>query len=398
MDLGVREWMIIIGVLLIVAVVLDGYRRVRNERRGRIRVSLSRQARRAARSGDDVALEPDPTPAANPLLDNPELPNGGARPASRRRGFGGGSVPVLMQPVDQPASDETSRGRRHPDVDSHATQDDDAWRDDNHEAGLDAWDDQPFAGENAAEPEDAADTDYSTDRYYRPERKNSGYWPVRNRDERDDDGHDDEAQDYAEEKVDRFSSTPSGYREPEVRSRAVEPDPLFDDERFADDLPDDAEADDAPASPLGSDRPPQEVLVIYVVSRDRQGFKGQDLLQILLACDVRYAKSRVFYRYEEAKGQGPVQFGVASLTEEGTFDLDSMDEQLIPGVCFFLTLPGPVKSLNAFSYMVETAQVLVKNLGGELRDESRSVMTAQTLEHYRQRIRDFERKQLTFHL
>jgi len=34
----------------------------------------------------------------------------------------------------------------------------------------------------------------------------------------------------------------------------------------------------------------------------------------------------------------------------------------------------------------------VRNLGGELRDEHRSVMTSQTIEHCRQRIREFERK------
>ena len=45
--------------------------------------------------------------------------------------------------------------------------------------------------------------------------------------------------------------------------------------------------------------------------------------------------------------------------------------------------------------MVETAQCLAKNLNGELRDETRSVMTGQTLEHCRNRIREIERKQLT---
>jgi cell division protein ZipA len=48
--------------------------------------------------------------------------------------------------------------------------------------------------------------------------------------------------------------------------------------------------------------------------------------------------------------------------------------------------------------MVETAQVLVKHLEGELRDDAHSALTRQTLEHCRQRIRDFERRQLTLHL
>ncbi|MEC7377990.1 MAG: cell division protein ZipA, partial [Pseudomonadota bacterium] len=34
-----------------------------------------------------------------------------------------------------------------------------------------------------------------------------------------------------------------------------------------------------------------------------------------------------------------------------------------------------------------------RNLGGDLKDERRSVMTPQTIEHCRQRIREFERKQ-----
>ena len=36
--------------------------------------------------------------------------------------------------------------------------------------------------------------------------------------------------------------------------------------------------------------------------------------------------------------------------------------------------------------------VLVRNLGGELKDENHSVMTAQTIEFARQRVQEFERR------
>jgi cell division protein ZipA len=42
--------------------------------------------------------------------------------------------------------------------------------------------------------------------------------------------------------------------------------------------------------------------------------------------------------------------------------------------------------------MVETAMVVVRHMGGELKDENRSVMTAQTIEFSRQRVREFERR------
>ena len=44
--------------------------------------------------------------------------------------------------------------------------------------------------------------------------------------------------------------------------------------------------------------------------------------------------------------------------------------------------------------MITVAQQLCKVLGGELKDDHRSDLTAQTIEHYRQRIRDFELDQL----
>lgn len=51
--------------------------------------------------------------------------------------------------------------------------------------------------------------------------------------------------------------------------------------------------------------------------------------------------------------------------------------------------------MEAFNIMADTAMAIADHLGGELKDEHRSVMTAQTLEHCRQRIRDFERKLLS---
>ena len=44
--------------------------------------------------------------------------------------------------------------------------------------------------------------------------------------------------------------------------------------------------------------------------------------------------------------------------------------------------------------MLSAAQQLGRDLGGELKDDHRSDLTAQTIEHYRQRIRDFELDQL----
>jgi cell division protein ZipA len=64
------------------------------------------------------------------------------------------------------------------------------------------------------------------------------------------------------------------------------------------------------------------------------------------------------------------------------------------GLSFFFGLPGPAKPMENFNLMLETAQYLTKRLNGELKDDKRSVLTVQTIEHYRARIRDFERRYL----
>ena len=61
-------------------------------------------------------------------------------------------------------------------------------------------------------------------------------------------------------------------------------------------------------------------------------------------------------------------------------------------------LPAIMNALEVDNHgtklMLEVAQQIRGALDGELKDDHRSVMTAQTIEHYRQRIRDFELRQL----
>ncbi len=137
-----------------------------------------------------------------------------------------------------------------------------------------------------------------------------------------------------------------------------------------------------------------EVFMLNVVARSPAGFKGEDILHILLACDLRFGDMSFFHRHEQEAGRGPIQFSVANMMQPGVFDIDNMSDFNTPGLVFFLTLPGPEDMMQAFDYMMETAQAVARNLEGDVLDESRSVITRQTLEHSRQKIRDLERRLL----
>lgn len=136
----------------------------------------------------------------------------------------------------------------------------------------------------------------------------------------------------------------------------------------------------------------EEVIVISVMARNEEGFSGPQLLNLMLACGLRYSEMGIFLRYETEDAQSDLQFAMVDVVKPGTFDLEAMDDFATPGVTFLMPLPGAQDSAAAFEAMVETAMVLVRNLGGELKDENRSVMTAQTVGFARQRVQEFERR------
>lgn len=137
-----------------------------------------------------------------------------------------------------------------------------------------------------------------------------------------------------------------------------------------------------------------EVFMLNVLARSEQGFRGDDILQILLACDLRFGDMNFFHRHEFEAGRGAIQFSVADMMQPGVFDIDTMSDMTTPGLVFFLTLPGPEDMMQAYDYMLETAQTVARNLGADVLDESRSVLTRQTMEHSRQQIRELERRML----
>lgn len=141
-------------------------------------------------------------------------------------------------------------------------------------------------------------------------------------------------------------------------------------------------------------QPIEEVLIINVVAIDPEGFKGPALLQNILESGLRFGEMDIFHRHESMTGNGERYFSMANGVKPGTFDLDDIDHFSTRAVSFFLGLPGPKHPKRAFDVMLAAARKLSNELNGELHDDQHSVMTAQTIEHYRQRIVDFERRKL----
>ncbi len=151
-----------------------------------------------------------------------------------------------------------------------------------------------------------------------------------------------------------------------------------------------AEPDPVPEEETGEDF--EDILVINVLRRDGGQMPGTDVLEVVTEHGLRYGDMNIFHRY--GAGQR-IEFSMANAVKPGTFDLGAIDKLRTPGVSFFMRLPGPDQPLEAFDDMAKVARDMATRLHADLKDERHSVMTAQTLEHCRQRIREFRRRQMS---
>ncbi|WP_323814585.1 cell division protein ZipA [Cellvibrio sp. NN19] len=403
-----KDWFIIIGFLLILLVLADGIRRKRNERNGNIKVSrsLKKTLKQTAEEYEEDLPEDPPSYTS-------ELPNGGARVVGQRD-------PSLRVPSIEKKSQAKSyleKQRRHELDESVVTS---RSQREPQQASLNLGQAVPMLMESVDDSKSRAqsiseriepsftasrtedlDSDYdeSLDDQY-DEREY----------ERDDRSYTREVEE--DEELDVLAENHSDYADDEYQAQESEVDEEYESDEYdhedgyedeyekdeyADEFDDeDHHASSAAPKNLAEKQPaePEEVLIINVMAHKGEMFNGGELLDIILKCGMRYGSMDIFHRHSDTKGEGALLFSMANMVKPGTFDLDAMDDFETPGISLFMTLPINADSMQSFDLMADTARVIAETLNGELKDEQRSVMTRQTLEHCRQRIRDFERMRL----
>lgn len=139
---------------------------------------------------------------------------------------------------------------------------------------------------------------------------------------------------------------------------------------------------------------PSEVLILYVLLPEHKEIKGQDLLAALLPLGFKFGEMDIFHRHMDSAGSGDVLFSLANMFNPGTFDIENMEKVTTRGLSLFMTLPGPGEALQNFNLMHNAAKKLAEEFGGQVLDGQRSVLTVQTVRHYVDKIREFQRQRL----
>lgn len=131
----------------------------------------------------------------------------------------------------------------------------------------------------------------------------------------------------------------------------------------------------------------QDVLAMHLMASKGEMINGQMLLDAVLAVGFRFGGRKIFDRHLNEQGSGDVLFSLANVANPGTFDLNTIADIQTPGVSLFMQLDGLADPVTAFDIMVDTVDRLVAQLHLHVLDETRSSMTKQTIDHYRQRAR-----------
>lgn len=141
--------------------------------------------------------------------------------------------------------------------------------------------------------------------------------------------------------------------------------------------------------------PVASVVVLHLMAKESEFFQGEQLLDALLRQGLRYGSMKIFHRHEKEDGAGPVIYSVANSVNPGTFDLNDMAQLTTPGISLFFAMEDVDDPGAGLDILLNAAKEIAIELGGELKDESRSAFTRQTEDHYRQRVADFSRTQLS---
>ncbi|MGR5133129.1 cell division protein ZipA [Vibrio alfacsensis] len=135
--------------------------------------------------------------------------------------------------------------------------------------------------------------------------------------------------------------------------------------------------------------PEMQVIVLNVHCAGDEPFVGTKLFDSMQQNGLMYGEMDIFHRHVDLSGNGKVLFSVANMMHPGTLAHDDPAEFTTKGISFFMTLPCYGEADQNFNLMLRTAQLIADDMGGNVLDDKRNLMTPDRLSSYRRQIVEF---------
>ncbi len=140
--------------------------------------------------------------------------------------------------------------------------------------------------------------------------------------------------------------------------------------------------------------PEDKIIMIYIMAPPGGRFTGNDVRRAVETAGLSHGNMNIFHRLvEPGNPDSDAVFSLANSVEPGIFDLDRLDDFSTSGLTLFMQLPGPLNGITALDSMLAAAHIIATELHGELRDQSRSALSKQTIEHLHSEIIEYQRRQ-----
>ncbi|MDN3609317.1 cell division protein ZipA [Vibrio ostreicida] len=142
--------------------------------------------------------------------------------------------------------------------------------------------------------------------------------------------------------------------------------------------------------PEATEQQEMQVIVLNVHCAGTDPFVGTKLFDSMQQNGLLYGEMDIFHRHADLSGTGKVLFSVANMMQPGTLQHNDPAEFSTKGISFFMTLPCFGDPEQNFKLMLKTAQQIADDLGGNVLDDARNLMTPNRLDMYRSQIKSFK--------
>jgi cell division protein ZipA len=137
---------------------------------------------------------------------------------------------------------------------------------------------------------------------------------------------------------------------------------------------------------------PHRVVVLNVMARQDRSFAGGEVRNAVEGAGFEYGDWQIFHYYPPRHGDNPPSFSLANMVKPGSFDLENMDTLSTAGLSLFMVSAGDEDDIANFDTMLATSRRLAAELGGEVRDARRSVLTRQAIAQIREQLNELRCK------
>lgn len=141
--------------------------------------------------------------------------------------------------------------------------------------------------------------------------------------------------------------------------------------------------------------PKDECIIVFnILAKPGEQFKASDIRSAATESGFNLGERNIFdYRTQKMNSTTPAVCSFANAVEPGHFAALDSGEFCSPGISVFAQLPGPLEARETFKLTLDKAHELAASLDGVLCDETRSILSEQTVSHIKEKVEAFRFKQ-----